>query len=106
MKGNTYKYHLILLILRTGDSNQIFIENLLMKNSLCEKCFAVKFDYQLTFDQHAKILCKKANAKLKVFTRAVWYTGKKSKKEIKNGFPFCCTIQLLPADMNDPQPFQ
>ena len=37
MKGNTYKCHLILLILRTGDSNQIQIENSLIKNSLCEK---------------------------------------------------------------------
>ena len=37
MKGNTCKCHLILLILRTGDSNQIQIENSLIKNSLCEK---------------------------------------------------------------------
>ena len=42
-----------------------------MKNSICEKLFGIKFDYQLTFDQQVKILYKKANAKLKVFAQAV-----------------------------------
>ena len=48
MKGNTYKFHLILLILGTGDSNQIQIENSLIKSSLCENHLGVKFYYQIT----------------------------------------------------------
>ena len=63
MKGNTEKCR---LMLSTGGSNQIQIGNLLIENSLCEKLLGVKFDYELTFDQHVKSLCKKANIKLKV----------------------------------------
>lgn len=63
MKGDTKKCQ---LKLSTGDSNQIQIENSLIKHSLCEKLLGVKFDYKLTFDQRVKSLGKKANAKLKV----------------------------------------
>ena len=63
-----------------------------MKNSICEKLFGIKFDYQLTFDQHVKILYKKANAKLKVFAQAVWYMGKKAKKKSKMNSFFAAQI--------------
>ena len=56
MKSNTEKCH---LMLSTGDSNQIQIENKLVKRSLCEKLLGVQFVYKLTFDQHLKSLYKK-----------------------------------------------
>ena len=59
MKGNTEKCH---LMLSAGDSNQIQIENSLIKGSLCEKILGVKFDDKLTFDQHFKSLCPNAKA--------------------------------------------
>ena len=73
MKGNIYKFHLIILILLTEDSNQIHIENSLIERSLCEKHLCVKFNHQLTFDKHFKSLCEKENARLKAFVRAVPY---------------------------------
>ena len=87
VKGNTYKCHLILLMLRTVDSNQIQIANSLIKNSLFEKLFGVKFDHQLTFDQHVKSFCKEANAKLEVFARVVSYIGL-AKKKLRNEYFF------------------
>ena len=88
MKGNTYKCHLTLLILSTGDSNQIQIENSdsLIKSKLCENHLGVQFYYQLTFDQHVKSLCKKANAKVKVFAWVVLFVGMAKKKLKINSF--------------------
>ena len=40
----------MLLILCTGDSNQIQIENSLIKSSICKKLLGFKFDNQLSFD--------------------------------------------------------
>ena len=51
MKDNTDKFH---LILSTRDSNQIQIGNSVIKGSLCEKLFSVKFDPKLAFDQNIK----------------------------------------------------
>ena len=65
----------MLLISRTRDSNQIQIENSFIKSSFCENIRGVKFDHQLTFDQHVKSFWKKASAKLKVRARAVRYIG-------------------------------
>ena len=52
------------LILSKRDLKQIQTGNSLMKNSLCEKILGVKFDHNLTFDEHVKSLCKKPNSKL------------------------------------------
>ena len=66
MKDNTGKCYLILttwdsnyLILTTWDSNQIQIRNSLIQGSLCKKFHSIKFDHELTFDQHVKSLWKK-----------------------------------------------
>ena len=80
MQENAYKCHLILLVLLTGDSYQIQIENSLTKSSLSEKLLYFRFDHQFTFDQLVKGLCKKVNEKLKAFTRPVWYVGLAKKK--------------------------
>ena len=94
MKGNTYKCYLTLLILSTGDSNQIQIENSdsLIKSKLCENHLGVQFYYQLTFHQHVKSLCKKANAKVKVFARVVLFVGTAKKKLKINSFLIYCTV--------------
>ena len=48
---------------------------LILRKKLCKQLLGVKFDQQITFDQHVKILCKKANAKLKSLSSVVRYMG-------------------------------
>ena len=97
MKENTDRFH---LILRTGESNQIQTENSLIKVILCEKLLRVKFDHKLVFDQNVKIFYKKAKAKLKALARVVPYIVLAKKNLL-----FCCTIELLPANMDDSSRF-
>ena len=94
MEGNAYKCH---LLLNTGDSNQIQIENSLIKGGVCEKLLGVKFDHKLTFDQDVKCFSKKANVKLKALAKFVPYMGLAKKNE----FLFCRTIQLLSPNMDN-----
>ena len=94
MKGNACKCH---LILSTGDLNQIQIGNSLIKGGFCKKLLGVKFDHKLTFDQHFKILGKKANAKLRTLARFIQYMGLVKENE----FLFSRTIQLLLANMDN-----
>ena len=75
----------MLLILLARGSNQIQIKNSLIKSSLCKNLLGVKFDHQLTFEQHVKSLCKKISAKLKIFAGAVQYMGL-AKKKLKMNF--------------------
>ena len=60
MKGNTDKRH---FIIRSNDSSKIKIGNSLIKSSNCEKLLGVKIDTKLTFDDHIKDMCRKANNK-------------------------------------------
>ena len=48
---------------------------LILRKKLYKQLLGVKFDQQITFDQHVKILCKKANTKLKSLARVVRYMG-------------------------------
>ena len=104
MKGDTYKYQLILSILRTRDSNQIQIENSLTEGSLCEKLLRVKFDPPLTFDHQVKSLCQKSKCKTKSVLQGCSLYGI-SKKEINNECIFSCTNELLPAIIDYSYPF-
>ena len=80
--------------IRTGDSNQIQIENSLIKSS--EKLLGIKFDQQLpldqqlSFDQHIKSLFEKANVKKtkSVCVGCSLYGIRNKKKE----FLFFCAI--------------
>ena len=88
--------------IRTGDSNQIQIENSLIKSS--EKLLGIKFDQQLpldqqlSFDQHIKSLFEKANVKKTESVRVgCSLYGIRNKKK-KNSF---FSAQLPPANMDD-----
>ena len=61
MKRNTDKCH---LIISSNDSSEMKIRNSLMQSSNCEKLVSVKIATKLTFDDHIKYLCRKANSKL------------------------------------------
>ena len=69
-----------------------------------KKPLAVKSDHKLTFDHYVKSLCKRANAKLKSLAKFVPYMGL-VKKKIVDEFLFCRANQLLPANMENLEPF-
>lgn len=94
MRANPYMRHLILLILCPRDSNS------LIKNNLCENLFCVKFDHQITYDQHVKRLCKKSKCKTKSASCGCLTYG--ISKKIKNEFFFWCNIHLFSANMDNP----
>ena len=83
MKGNTNKSH---LIISSNDSSEIKIGNSLIKSSNCVKLLGVKIDTKLTFDDHIKDLCRKANSKLCALGRVTPYMGLGKKKLLMNSF--------------------
>ena len=99
MKGNTDKCH---FIISYNDSSEIKIGNSLIKSSNCEKLLGVKIDTKLTFHDHIKDLCRKANNNLCALGRVTPYMGF-GKKEITNEFLFCGTVYLLSANVDVPQ---
>ena len=82
----------MLLILLARGSNQIQIKNSLIKSSLCKNLLGVKFDHQLTFEQHVKSLCKKINTKLKIFAGAVQYMELAKKFFFAANLNYCLII--------------
>ena len=83
MKDNTDKFH---LILSTRDSNQIQIGDSLIKSSLCEKPFSVKFDHKLAFDQNIKSSnkVKRQGSYLRIWSHLL-------KKSLMENFIFLCS---------------
>ena len=83
MKGNSDKYH---FIISSKDCSEIKIGNSLTKSSNCNKILGVKIDTKLTFDDHIKDMCRKANSKLCVPGRVSLYMGLGKKKLIMSSF--------------------
>ena len=67
MKGNTETCH---LLMSTDQSVNFQLGGSLIERSDREKMLGVKIDYKLTFDEHVKILCSKANNKPRALARA------------------------------------
>ena len=70
MKGNTEKCH---LIMSTDQSVNFQLGGSFLKRNGCEKMLGVKIDYKLSFDEHVKTLCNKANNKWKALARGTPY---------------------------------
>ena len=83
MKGNTDKCR---LILSTENAPKLQIGDLWIKTSSCEKLLVVKIGYKLTFDEHVKSLCKKANNKLRALARGTPYMNIEKRKLLINSF--------------------
>ena len=66
MKANAEKCH---LVLGSDESCTAKIEDVNIKNSTKEKLLEVKFDSDLSFENHVTSLCKKANQKLHALAR-------------------------------------
>ena len=70
MKGNTEKCH---LLLNKNDETELGVCDSLIKNSTPEKPLGVKTENKLSFGEHVKNICMKANSKLRALARATPY---------------------------------
>ena len=66
MKANADKCH---LLVSSNESCKAKIEDFSIKNSTEEKLLGVKFDSNLSFENHVTSLCKKASQKLHALAR-------------------------------------
>ena len=73
------------MILNTNEPAQIQTGESLIESSNCEKLFVVKIDSKLSFEQHIKIVCKKAS-NLRGLARVTPYMAIKKKKVLMNSF--------------------
>ena len=72
MNRNTDKYH---LIMRYIACSEIKIGSSLIKRSNREKLLGVKIDTKMSFDNHTKGLCRKANSRLGTLGKVTPYIG-------------------------------
>ena len=70
MKANPDKYHLLVTISALTSVN---INGFQIINSTEEKLLGIKFDSELSFENHVSSLCKKASRKLHALTSIVNY---------------------------------
>ena len=56
-------------LLNTKEQTALQIDNLYIKNSLCEKLLGIHFEYKLNFAEHIKDIFQKASSKLKALAR-------------------------------------
>ena len=102
MQVNIDKCH---FIMSTENALELQIGNPLIKTSSFEKLLGVKIGHKLTFDEHFKILCKKANNKLKALDMATSYMNIEKRKLLMNllfnaQFNYCLLIWMLHIRFN------
>ena len=82
-KSNTEKCH---LVISTDQSVNFQLGASLIERSDSGKILGIKIDYKLSFDEHMKTLCSKANNKLRALARAAPYMSAERKKILMNSF--------------------
>ena len=97
MKANADKCH---LVVSSDESCTAKIEDFSIKNSTEEKRLAVKFDSNLSFENHVTCLCKKANQKLHALARISRYMDLNKRRNlmkafITSQFSYCCLIWMF-----------
>ena len=104
MKANADKCHLLV----SSDENcTAKIEDFSIKNSTKEKLLGVKFDSNLSFENHVISLCKKASQKLHAFARISHYMDLNKgrilmKAFIISQFSYCPLISIFHSrDLNN-----
>ena len=103
MKGSTDKCH---FIISSNDSSGFKIGNSLIKSSDREEPLGVKIDAKLTFDDHIKDMCRKANSKLWALGRVTPYMSLGKKKLLINSFfaaqfNYCALIWMFYSRSNN-----
>ena len=83
MKANADKCH---LLASSNESCTAKIEDFSIKNSTEEKLLGVKFDSNLSFENHVTSLCKKASQKLHVLARISHYMDLNKRRNLMKAF--------------------
>ena len=83
MKANADKCH---LLVSSNESCTAKIEGFSIKNSTEEKLLRVKFDYNLSFENHVTSLCKKASQKLHAVARISHYMDLNKRRNLMKAF--------------------
>jgi len=83
MKSNADKCH---LLISTNKPTKIKIGDFDITNSKCEKLLGVKFDHNLSFDDHITELCKKASRKINALARVTPFMNVQKKRVLMNAF--------------------
>ena len=97
MKANADKCHLLV----SSDENcTAKIEDFSIKNSTKENLLGVKFDSNLSFENHVTSLCKKASQKLHALARISHYMNLNKRRKlmkafITSQFSYCALIWMF-----------
>ena len=83
MKANPDKYHLLVTINALTSVN---INGFQIINSNEEKLLGIKFDSELSFENHVSSLCKNASRKLHALTRIVNYRNPFKRTNLMKNF--------------------
>ena len=83
LKANPEKSH---LLTNSTQEIQINIGEIAISNSKCEKFLGIHFDNKLTFEPHARSLCKKVSQKLNAFAKIAYYLKFEQRKLLLNTF--------------------
>ena len=83
MKANADKCN---LLVSSNESCTAKIEDFSIKNSTEEKLLGVKFDSNLSFENHVTSLCKKASQKLHALTRISHYMDLNKRRNLMKAF--------------------
>ena len=83
MKANANKCH---LLVSSNESCTAKIEDFSIKNNTEEKLLGVKFDSNLSFENHVTSLCKKASQKLHALARISHYMDLNKRRNLMKAF--------------------
>ena len=83
MKANSDKCH---LLVSSNESCTTKIEDFSIKNSTEEKLLGVKFDANLSIENHVTSLCKKASQKLHALARISYYMDLNKRRNLMKAF--------------------
>ena len=83
MKANADKFH---LLVSSNESCTAKIEDFRVKNSTEETLLGVKFDSNLSFENHVTYLCKKASQKLHALASISHYMDLNKRRNLMQVF--------------------
>ena len=97
MKADAEKFH---LLVTSDESCTVTIEDFSIKNSTEEKLLGVKFDSNLSFENHVTYLCKKASQNLHALARIPHYMELNKRRNlmkafITSQFSYCALIWMF-----------
>ena len=90
MVANPCKFQVMFLGLNKGIEMQLHINNKQIRVVNTVKLLGITVDSKLKFDQHASVISKKANSKIRAFSRVSCYLEQPNAKILYNTFIMSC----------------